>query len=394
MDFELDQKTHILVIAGSRAYGIHNPDSDVDLKGVAIPPTRYYLGGFSKFEQADKPEHFKTFEHLLPPDLLKVVSGSKVEGSVYEFHKFITLAADCNPNILDTVFGRDEDVLLMTAIGKRIREHRELFLSLKAKHTFSGYAMAQLKRIKGHRNWLLHPPKQAPVRADFGLPENTLIPSDHLAAITAAVQKKLDEWTPSLASLSVSDRVAVQGGIQTFLEDFCAGLPEGLVQDEDKVVGATWLAAARTVGVNDNLVWILQKEREWTAAQRGWSQYQNWLKSRNPDRAELEAKYKYDTKHGAHLVRLMRMGQEIITKGKVHVWRGPGGGEDAEEIREIRRGSWDYEKLVTWAEDQDAHLTRLYLDPTKSVVPKAPDRKALEDFAVGVIDRALKEERS
>lgn len=390
MEFELSKHTHILAIAGSRAYGIHKPDSDVDLKGVAIPPIRYYLGGFSHFEQADKPEHLKAFEGLLSPELQQIVAGSKLEGSVYEFQKFITLAADCNPNILDTVFGRDEDVLLLTALGKKIRDHRELFLSTKAKHTFSGYAMAQLKRIRGHRNWLLNPPKQAPVREDFGLPQNTLIPADHLAAITAAVQKKLDEWTPSLASLSVSDRVAIQGSIQTFLEEFCAGLPEGLVQDEDKVVGATWLAAARTVGVSDNLIWILQKEREWTAAQRGWTQYQTWLKSRNPERAELEAKYKYDTKHGAHLVRLMRMGQEILTTGKVHVWRGPGGGEDAEEIREIRKGSWDYEKLVSWAEAQDSLLNKLYADPAKTAVPKAPDRKALEEFVISTIQEALR----
>lgn len=42
---------------------------------------------------------------------------------------------------------------------------------------------------------------------------------------------------------------------------------------------------------------------------------------------------------------------------------------------------------------REAILTKLYLDPTKTVVPKAPDRKALEALAVEIVDQTLKEER-
>ena len=43
-------------------------------------------------------------------------------------------------------------------------------LTKKVQQTFHGYAMAQLKKIKTHRSWLLNPPTKKPSREDFGLP--------------------------------------------------------------------------------------------------------------------------------------------------------------------------------------------------------------------------------
>jgi uncharacterized protein len=378
MNFPLDLHTHLLTVAGSRAYGIHRPDSDLDLKGVAIPPANHYLGLFDKFEQADKPEHLhKLRDYIQDPELLVLSHQKKLEGTVFEIKKFCALALDCNPNILDVLFCREEDVIYSSLIGEELRENRDMFLSAKAKHTFSGYAMSQLKRIRNHRAWLLHPPKGKPVRADFGLPEKTLVPGDHLAAISAAIQKKLDEWNLTLEGTDAGERIRLRQDIGNFLEDFCKGLPEGLVSEQDRVAGATWLSAARTVGLEDNMIFLLQKEREWSSAQQGWSQYENWKRMRNPDRAALEEKYGYDTKHGAHLVRLLRMGREILEWGEVLVWRGEGGAEDADELRAIRAGAWSYDQIVEWAHREDEALNQIYRSGNYAV-PKTPNRERVE----------------
>lgn len=44
MNFDLKPHTILLTLAGSRAYGTNTFTSDVDLKGVCVPPKEFYLG--------------------------------------------------------------------------------------------------------------------------------------------------------------------------------------------------------------------------------------------------------------------------------------------------------------------------------------------------------------
>lgn len=119
------------VLGGSRAYGTHNEESDIDIKGVCIASKLNYLGFQKRFEQEEK----------------QVFKGDEHDEVIYDIQKFFKLACDCNPNILDILFCDDSDVLIADEIGQDLRTVRNLFLSKKAKHTFAGYAVSQLHRI-------------------------------------------------------------------------------------------------------------------------------------------------------------------------------------------------------------------------------------------------------
>ena len=391
MNFPIRPYTHLLVIAGSRAYGTHTATSDIDVKGVSVPPKACYLGFGQNFQQADSPEHIATFTDLLTENEQQITRDTKLEGTVYEIRKFIELAAASNPNIWDVLFCRESEVRFLTPVGRKLRENRDLFISARAKHSFSGYSASQLKRIRGHRQWLLHPPSHEPTRADFSLPERTLIPADQLAAANAAVNKKLDTWEFDFSGVPDAEGIRLRCDYENHLTEMSAVL--GFQGADDPVADMRWLGAARCVGLTDNLILILQKEREYENARRQWQQYQTWKKNRNPDRAAMEDKYGFDGKHGMHLARLLRQAKEILTTGKVHVWRGPDSDNtaapnDAEELLAIRNGNVSYDELVGWAEKQDAELDVIY-NSKQYVIPKAPDQAKINQLCIELVETAL-----
>lgn len=355
----IEGRTIYLARHGSHAYGTALPTSDHDVRGVAIPPREYLHGCLHRFEQ---------FERKGDPDVV-----------IFELRKFLGLAMDANPNVLEILFVAEQDRLKVTPEGEELLRHRHLFLSKKARHTFSGYAVSQLKRIETHRRWLLNPPKAPPVRAEYGLPERTVISKDQLAAAESMMRKKVEAWQLDLDPLDEASKIQLT-------EKLVASLTDMKLASDDAQI----LAAGRALGFDDNFLDLLDRERRYTTAQRSWEQYQQWLRTRNAARAELEARHGYDTKHGMHLVRLMRMCRELLeqpggqpVEHRVLIVRRP----DADELLSIRHGAWSYDRLMAWAAEQEAELDSLY---KTSLLPNAPDRAAIDALCVRLVEAVLK----
>lgn len=331
----LKHRTIFLTKHGSQAYGTATPTSDLDIKGIAIAPKEYYLGFLQSFEQAE--------------------TRAPLDAVIYDVRKFFKLAADNNPNIIEMLFTDMEDWILpvlpnFNSLWWNIYTERNLFLSRRVKHTFSGYAIAQMKRIRTHRGFLLNPPKAAPVRYWFGLPEGEpTIGKEQLGIVEARIRK-------------IGDILGGEG----LTKDQVAEQDEAVVE---RVVGEVNLAR--------DLIPIIIAERRYANACRTWKQYQDHQTNRNPARAELEAVHGYDTKHAMHLVRLLRMAGEILRGEGVKVKR-----PDAEELLDIRRGAWHFDRLEEWARREEAGLDGLY---HSSPLPMEPDRKKLDTVLVNLI---------
>jgi predicted nucleotidyltransferase len=348
----MEKGTVLLVRHGSHAYGTNTESSDEDFKGVTIPPKEYFFGYTKRFEQAE----------LKAPD---------PDAVIYDIRKFFNLAADCNPNIIEVLHTDPSDHLVVTPIGQRILDNKDAFLSKKIKHTFLGYSVSQLKRIKTHKRWIMNPPAAPPTRTELGLPEQTLIPQDQLTAAFAEVQKELDRMGfDFMENLEESTKIEVKNSMATMLAEM------KITSDEQ------FGAAARKIGLTDNFIELMQKERQYRSAKQEWDQYQNWKKTRNAKRSALEEKYGYDTKHAYHLVRLIRMCREVLTTGKVIVKR-----PDREELLAIRNGAWTYEQLIEFAEREDIALNELY--SSTNVLPKVPDSNKIDQLCIELIEEAI-----
>lgn len=127
-----------------------------------------------------------------------------------------------------------------------------------------------------------------------------------------------------------------------------------------------------------------EAQRAYQNALKQWNQYQTWRRERNPERAALEARYGYDTKHAMHLLRLLQMGLEILETGVVQVRR-----PDREWLLAVRNGALTYEALLAQATAMAARLATLY---ETSSLPETPDFAAAEALVVALHARFLREQ--
>ncbi len=333
--------------AGSHLYGTNTPDSDIDTRGVFIPSIEYFLG------------------------VAQRTTGYRDKITDTEYHElshFFKLALKCNPNIIEYFFIPTSQMITSSKEWDLIVENKDLFLSSKAKHTFTGYAFSQMKRIKNHRAWLLTPPKKKPERKDFDLPPHkSLLSRDKIGAFNEIIANYLKQIG---AYHELKDNLLEMEEVHNY---------KAIVENTSKL---DYKAVGTIVPLSDNIMYALEREKAYSSALMHWTQYQNWLKNRNPARAKLEAKYKYDTKMALHCFRLMSEGEELLNKGTITFPR-----PDGELLLEIKNGKYKYNELIEKLENMESFFEELY---TKSSLPKKPQLNKANDLCVKIVRQYIK----
>lgn len=125
---------------GSHLFGTTTPDSDIDLAGIFMPG-RANLFGFQRCENIK--------DDVVAKDAGGRNTAEAVDRTLYEYRKYIQLAMQNNPNILNMLFVDKKNILFKdhTDLAQNLLNKAYLFPHKGAFNRFVSYARSQRKKM-------------------------------------------------------------------------------------------------------------------------------------------------------------------------------------------------------------------------------------------------------
>lgn len=346
-------------IMGSRAYGTSLPTSDTDIRGVFIQPLDDILG-FGYIDQ---------------------VSDDTNDTVYYEIRRFLQLVQTNNPNILELLNAPAECILHKNPVFDLVLEDSTKFLSKQCKNSFAGYAIQQIRKAKGYNkkiNW----EEQSMTRKNI-LEFCYILDNGSTKLFNTWLKenyKELDYKDFGLANVDHAHDIYAMYRMYP-KEHYKDELPNtdnhtGIVKDpeQSKDVQLCSIPKGRPI-----IGYLTFNKDAYSIHCKRFKEYQTWLNNRNEDRFKMNKEHgkNYDSKNMMHTFRLLNMASEIAN-GEINVRRSD---EERKILMSIRKGDYDYEKLIEDAEN----LIKLMDDNfDKSQLPDKIDKQMVDELLIKI----------
>lgn len=277
------------------------------------------------------------------PGTIEVKDG--VDGVMHSAYKLTNLLLAGNPNIIEVLGLRPEHVLISSPEYEAILANKDLYLSSQVAETFGGYATQQLRRIENSMS------------RDNGDTDT----KGALRSMQSAIRHFEDKYAAydtGAISVELKDDEAGSSALFVSLDmhEFPLKQLRGMCGDLD--------AIAKNA---DNLA----------------------ARNRKKKTEKL-------SKHMSHLVRLLRMGTEMLATGEVNTFRT----HDAKFLLDLKQGMWMEEDSEGVRHVDDAFWDLLEEEKkafeyaeANSVLPERPNREdayeLLREMHMSVLSREL-----
>ena len=372
---ELKESNRIVfeAIAGSRAYGTSNPDSDFDVRGLFICPKN---------------------ERITLINIPQEISNDSQDIKYYELEKFLRLASECNPSIVELMYLPEDCIKIQTSLMDKLIENRNLFISKKAYHTFNGYAYSMLHKAKSQNRFVNNPKSEIqPVKEDFCfvIPVTDYSTSNNhplffedgfcrnLYRYTSTETHNQLELTPYRPiplkniniDLSKFHCARLEQTQHTYRLYYYSNEARGVFRGNDMLV-------PESIPLDDEARrfcgFLIYNESLFDKELRDWKNYWEWRNNRSEARWKDQENglFQYDRKNCSHCVRLILSGKNILTKGEPIVRFT---GSDLQYLKDIREGKIPYETLMANIELLMKELEEVY---NTSTLPWGSDIKKID----------------
>jgi len=338
-------------VCGSTAYNLTVSTSDIDKRGV------YFVSDMI-------PRDNVLFQRKdLSQDLVKDERG---DTQYYRLDKFMKLAAAVNPSLVEMLFMPEEHIIVNSDEMRLLIDHRRSFVSAKARESFSGYAMEQIKKAKGQNKWVNNPqPEKIPSKMDF-----TWIIPMFSPAMAACWDCNYPEDEKEMNMLGFPARPIPAREYNDGRLDNCVVAKLEHAQNMYRIYeGGNGIFR----GPNEQLVMepiskhdefarfrglMIFNEQEWKKAVNNWKQYWAWRRDRNEARwvTQESGEMDYDCKNMMHCLRTLMSGINILERGEPIIkWTGNG----QKVLMDIRLGKYRYDDIMKIVDEYDRRLKEI-----------------------------------
>lgn len=329
-----------LFVTGSQLYGTSTPASDFDYEGVFIESPEYILGNKSCDEV-----NFSTGDNNSRN------TSEDIDCKLYSLRKYFSLAQQNNPNKVEWFFIPNERFMFkVEKYWNQIIDNKGIFLSLKLKHSFSGYAKSQEHKLVTKKKRYEELKSFREVLKE-GLAQGHLIIGD-LDLLEIHEHKKYHRDTDTVGTHNVP-RMKLKyhfieykrtsedtDGIRVDNKDYNFGMPIQRIYD------------------------YVNKEVETYGG-----------------RLEYVKEYGFDVKFAAHLFRLYFEGLRLLSEGDL-VFPMPE--EEVKFMMDIKAGKYDLDFLLAKSKELEPLFETAY-EENKAKLPYTPNHAEIDKLQQSII---------